>query len=159
MKVTNSSSLLFEFIKTSITCPFQCLEPPYTTLMICRMLSRLIPNSPWMTHGVQVIGVPSLEAYLLCLKCKGKVQLHDDDEELGTCTKCNMTQLIASCATQLTAKLFVQCGPTYYTFQAFSEMLSQITDNEEVTIKNLIKAPQFTMCHNSNFVIVSVTRS
>ena len=90
-------------------------------------------------HGVQVIGVPSLEAYLLCLKCKGKVQLHDDDEELGTCTKCNMTQLIASCTTQLTAKLFVQCGLTYYTFQAFGEMLRQITNNDEVQLKTSSK--------------------
>ena len=108
-------------------------------------------------HGVQVIGVPSLEAYILCLKCKGKVQLQDD-QELGTCTKCNMTQLVASCATQLTAKPFIQSGFSYYTFQAFGEIL-QITNNEEITIKNFIKASQFTMTHNSNFVIVSVTRS
>ena len=68
-----------------------------------------------------------------------------------------MTQLVASCATQLTAKLFIQSGLSYYTFEALE--ILQITNNEEITIKNLMKAPQFTMSHNSNFVIVSVTRS
>ena len=86
-------------------------------------------------HGAKVIGVPSLEAYLRCLKYKSKVKLHDDDEELGTCTKCNMSQFVGSCTTQISAKQYIQSNITYYTFQVFGEMLSEIANNKEVTIK------------------------
>ena len=109
-------------------------------------------------HGAEIIGVPYLEAYPVCLKssCKGKVQQSDDD--LGTCMKCHMMQRISSCTTQLSANLYIQSGLTYHNLQAFGEILHEITNNDNITKASLLKAPFFSLTYNPNFVIVSISR-
>lgn len=108
--------------KASITCPSHCLELLYTTLTTCKMFLRPLPlNSPWMRPSIVLKWLechPSRPTFVA-----SSAKVNDDDEELGKCTKCNMSQLVGSYTTQISAKLYIQSDVTYYTFQVFGEML------------------------------------
>ena len=52
--------------------------------------------------NARIVGVLNLESYHVCMKCKGKVVLDDDD---GKCIKCKMVQCIDGCKNHLIAHL------------------------------------------------------
>lgn len=63
----------------------------------------------------RVVGMLDLESYHICMKCKGKVLLDEDDEAFGQRIKCKMSQCVEACKKHLTAQMMIAAGPTRIT--------------------------------------------
>ena len=61
-----------------------------------------------LPSGAEVVGVISLNSFAACLVCKAKVEPMATDGNIGCYTKCSMQQKIASCSSQLNAKLVIR---------------------------------------------------
>ena len=45
---------------------------------------------------VKIIGLQKFESYSACFKCKGKIAVDQDDDEMEQCMRCNMIQCISN---------------------------------------------------------------
>lgn len=104
--------------------------------------------------NAKIVGVSSLEKYLSCLKCSGKV---NTDGEYGSCNKCGMFQCLDACKEEATAQLMVRSSTGNLMFKAFGKVLQQIA-GEEVTAITLLQAQPFTAFHQDG-IINSISRS
>ena len=103
----------------------------------------------------KVIGVYQLERVYSCINCKkGSIEV-GEDEQLGTCKLCKMTQVPR--LGKLTAKLFLDCE-SHVTMRAYEDMLNAIMHPQEITSANLIQLPRFDAKCNEFHVLTSVSR-
>ena len=101
--------------------------------------------------NAQIIGVPQLESYKSCLKCKARVEPLTVPH--GRCSKgdCAMMQRYDLCTEQLSARLLVlPCTSAsnnrfYKTLHAFGSVVQQLAGvgDGEVTVDDLLNAPPF----------------
>lgn len=64
----------------------------------------------------------SLKSYNACFKCKGKIAINEDDDEMGQCMRCDMIQFSSGEETATMAT------PTLITLKAFDNVLKKIRD-------------------------------
>ena len=130
------------------------------------------PTSSTVTEisNPEIIGVPQLDTYKACLKCKARVE--PLTPPLGRCSKlgCAMMQRYDRCPTQVSAKLLVmwtgdQTGSNTQTLYAFGKIVSEIAgvdgeDDDSVSNTELLNSePIVSMKFNENNVITGFTRS
>ena len=120
---------------------------------------------------VEIIGVPQLDCYKACLKCKARVE--PLTTHLGKCSKlgCAMIQCYDRCPNQLSAKLMVtrvdrELGMCMQSFFAYGRIVSRIagisddSDDDQVSNELLLSSPLISSIrYNESNVIIAVTRS
>lgn len=96
--------------------------------------------------NAQIIGVPQLDTYKSCIRCKARVE--PMTPPLGRCSKenCLLSQRYDFCPEQLTAKIIFTHGDhkhhTIQTLHPFSKTICELAQEEnDVTIDMLLKAP------------------
>ena len=47
--------------------------------------------------NIKIIGVQNFSTYDACFKCGGKLNIKEDDDEMGECVRCIMVQCISEC--------------------------------------------------------------
>lgn len=115
-----------------------------------------IPEDFQTISGTEVAGVVSLECFIACIACKGKVATSSD--QIGSCSKCGMTQRLNHCSQTVRAKLLLTIpGGSYITLNAFGKQVTEIAETDEPTRDNLIAAKPFTVTYKSH-VINTVSR-
>ncbi len=115
---------------------------------------------PTHVKRARIVGVLDLEAYRVCMKCKGKVVVDEEDEELGECSKCKMVQCMDACKNYLTTRVIIAAEKEEFTLRAFGKTVLQLCEKaseEEVTKRGLLKAKAFDFVHD-NGIIQSVSR-
>ena len=119
----------------------------------------LLEESPRneLLKGVSITGVNKLQNIYVCIFCK-KGTIEDTGSNIGTCQNCKTTQLLKK--KKFSAKLFLETPTeTHISVRAYDEALKQITQDEEVTIINLLNAPSFDVEFNNYHVVTNVTMS
>ena len=118
--------------------------------------------------NAQIIGVPQLDSYKMCLKCKARVEALT--VPLGRCSKgdCAMMQRYDLCSEQLSARLLVlhhsstSDNKFYKSLQAFGSVvqrLAGVEDGEEVTVDDLLNTPPFkSISYNDKNVVTGFTK-
>jgi len=117
--------------------------------------------------NAQIIGVPQLESYKSCLKCKARVE--PLTAPLGRCSKgdCAMMQRYDLCTEQLSARLLVlHCTSAsdnrfYKTLHAFGSVVQRLAGvgDGEVTVDDLLNASPFkTISYNDKNVVTGFTK-
>ena len=108
-------------------------------------------------EGAEVVGVLRLDSYPACIAqaCKSKVA--PTSGKLGCCSKCEMVQIIGRCKMQLSAKVVIAEGEKYHTLNVFGTNVSDIAQEDNVSVEALISAPPFTLTYENN-VITSIRR-
>ncbi len=110
--------------------------------------------------NARIVGVLDLESYRVCMKCKGKVVLDEDDEELGECIKCKMVQCVDGSKSHLTTRVIIAAGKEHLTLRAFGKTVLQLFEKsaeDEVTERVLLKAKVFSFVQQDG-IIQSVSR-
>ena len=125
-----------------------------TTITDTKSLDKVVEDDVNIFDTVdecEIAGVMSLDCYLACANCKGKIV--EKTNLLNVCNKCGMVKNKDHCSTQRKSKLLLSMpGGDYMTLTAFGHLLTQITDSETVTEENLVCARTFGFTHiNSVF--------
>ena len=101
-----------------------------------------------VVEGVEVTGVLSLECYLGCFSCKGKLL---EEGKVGKCLKCGMVQRIYRCTRQKKAKVVLSTPDGgYLTLLAFGSNVTEIAGKDSATAGDLIGAAPFTVTYYQN---------
>ena len=83
--------------------------------------------------NAQIIGVPSLDSYKACIRCKARVE--PQSPPLGRCSKtvCAMLQRYDFCSEQLSAKIIFQHGieGRMESLHAFGRTVTDLADDAE----------------------------
>ena len=98
-------------------------------------------------QNVRVFAVDKLEMYNSCVKCRGKIDLENDDG-IGECGKCGTMQLIEECNESITAQLRVKDNSgEKYCLRAFDDTILKIAEETKanLTKRSLLKADLFNM--------------
>ena len=114
--------------------------------------------------NAQIIGVPHLDTYKACIRCKARVE--PLTPPLGRCSRpdCLMPQRFDFCKDQLSAKLMFMHGrkKEIDTLHAFGKIVEDIADEaegEEITIEALLRAPMMdTITYNDKKIINGFSR-
>lgn len=114
--------------------------------------------------NAQIIGVPHLDMYKACMRCKARVE--PLTPPLGRCSRpdCLMIQRFDFCKEQLSAKLMFMHGreKEIDTLHAFGKMVEEIADEaegEQITVEGLLHAPMMeTITYNDKKIINGFSR-
>ena len=104
------------------------------------------------------MGVDRFTQYSGCFKCSAKVEVDEDDEEVGECTKCKVIQCMDDTKRSISAQLMVKVDGSIMNLRAFNKVIYDITkmrESENITPNMLIKAQPFNIYH-LNGIIQSV---
>ena len=112
----------------------------------------------------QIVGVPGLELYIACRKCKARVE--PLTPPLGRCSKddCAMMQRFDLCSRHISAKVLLLHGTEkkeYKSLHAFGSTVGELAQisNGPVSAEDLLVAPKFkTISFNENNVVTAFTR-
>ena len=119
------------------------------------MLFYLSPPS------IQRLVLSSLVKYLsipiyACVFCKSSIQ-HSGSSDIGICQKCNTAQRLFE--SRITAKLVLQNQDgNRITVRGYTSTLSSIVQGNQITIEQLLMAPQFDVEYNAFHVMQSIHR-
>ena len=84
-------------------------------------------------EGVHVFAVDKLEIYNSCVKCRGRVDLEEDDE-IGQCGKCGTMQLVEECKETVIAQLRVtDTNGERLCLRAFDDTVLKIAEETKET--------------------------
>ena len=103
---------------------------------------------------VEVIAIPKLQIYPICIGCKSKVLQRATDVKFGICERCQMLQKIDKCATEKSATIIIQSDDVTLTLQAFGSVLETITSGP-ITQEALLTATPFTVSYNDQELIIT----
>ena len=110
--------------------------------------------------NARIVGVDEKDSYPGCIRCNAKVIQDIEDEDLGKCVKCQMTQCIDVCAKQFTIRVVIKADGKEFTLRAFGRVVSDIVQKsleDDVTEGMLLKAQPFSF-HYSGGIIQSIRR-
>ena len=120
-----------------------------------------IPGTSGGFAGRMIIGIEPINEYLGCIKCSGKVQEDENDEDLGQCTKCHLLQIVENCRRNVSVQMTIQgTDGVPLRLRAFTKVIYNIVQKEQphlITPKMILKAPAFNMRH-LNGVIHFISR-
>ena len=111
--------------------------------------------------NVRIVGVQKFDTYSACFKCAAKLNVDEEDVEMGECVKCRMIQCISERCKSVMATLMVktESGNTHI-LRVFDKVISDIAEKpgDEISPKALLKARSFGM-HFSDGIIRSIRHS
>lgn len=101
-----------------------------------------------------IVGVPKLDCYKCCLRCKARVE--PSDTTIGRCSKpdCGMLQRYDVCRQQLSANLLFMGNTQPVSLFANSSTLQSMAQGK-ITEEHLLQLPKFTEIKYKNGVITS----
>ena len=105
-------------------------------------------------QGVHVFAVDKLEIYNSCVKCRGRVDLEEDDE-MGQCGKCGTMQLVEECKETIIAQLRVKdTNGERLCLRAFDNTVLKISEETKgnLTKRSLLKADVFNMKYSEGVI-------
>ena len=86
-------------------------------------------------------GIKHLDVFRACYSCTGKVA--ETSEVLGDCTRCGVTQKIETCKLRFHAGVDLQSEGNLITVTAFTPILENICQTDDVTIAALLTSTPF----------------
>ncbi len=110
--------------------------------------------------NARILGVLEKNWYCGCLKCGAKVLADDEEDDIGKCVKCQMTQCIEGCQKQLSVRVVIGDGSEHLTLCAFGQVVLDIVEKsmvDEVSERVLLKAKPFCFVHHGG-IIQSISR-
>ena len=113
-------------------------------------------NTDVSLEDAVVMGVMHLETFRSCFMCKGKVQT--TSAAIGKCEKCSITVRLSKCVQEIAAKLVIESQQKTKILSAFSPIVQEICQREDVTEEALLKADNFDLLFSPNHVIASINR-
>ena len=111
---------------------------------------RQLPG-PWLSLVYKI-----LTLFMLVFFCKSSIQ-HSGSSDIGICQKCNTAQRLFE--SRITAKLVLQNQDgNRITVRGYTSTLSSIVQGNQITIEQLLMAPQFDVEYNAFHVMQSIHR-
>ena len=103
-------------------------------------------------HVTQAVvkGIKHLDVFRACYSCTGKVA--ETSEVLGDCTRCGVTQKIETCKLRFHARVDLQSEGNLITVTAFTPILENICQTDDVTKAALLTSTPFNATINNNIV-------
>ena len=103
-------------------------------------------------HVTQAVvkGIKHLDVFRACYSCTGKVA--ETSEVLGDCTRCGVTQKIETCKLRFHARVDLQSEGNLITVTAFTLILENICQTDDVTKAALLTSTPFNATINNNIV-------
>ena len=105
-------------------------------------------------NHVRIVGVPQLDKYKACLRCKGRVEPCSPPP--GRCSKleCSMLQHYDICTEVLSAKLLFLHNSKFITLMALGPILKQMT-TEDLNDEDLLKLPPMNIKYNEKTTAIT----
>ena len=103
-------------------------------------------------HVTQAVvkGIKHLDVFRACYSCTVKVV--GTSEVLGDCTRCGVTQKIETCKLRFHARVDLQSEGNLITVTAFTPILENICQTDDVTKAALLTSTPFNAAINNNIV-------
>ena len=103
----------------------------------------------------EIIGVAHLTTYDSCIACKSKVETKTDN--IGTCSKCGLTQKLANCTQQHVAKLHLKeigsdSSTPFIVANAFEKAIATIIGSSAPTEEAFLECPPFACTITNNII-------
>ena len=103
-------------------------------------------------HVTQAVvkGIKHLDVFRACYSCTGKVA--ETSEVLRDCTRCGVTQKIETCKLRFRGRVDLQSEGNLITVTAFTPILENICQTDDVTKAALLTSTPFNATINNNIV-------
>ena len=117
---------------------------------------EVVENDDKVITNAQIVGVPLLDKYKACLRCKARVE--PSTPPFGRCSKpeCAMMQRYDVCQEQLSAKFLFMTNSNFVSLYAYGKIVKEIAgEGDSVTEEMLLQAPLITITYNNQNMITA----
>ena len=103
----------------------------------------------------EVVAIPLLQQYPICMSCFGRVAALQHHNALGTSHECGMTQKISYCDKELQAKVTSRTDDTTIALNAYDRPLKSICFPQPVSPNALLLASPFALRYTDDDLMIT----